>query len=1078
MPSPQTPKSVTLFLEDSLTSRRSAAPEDILFKQLGPVASGAVIPGLGSAAAISNRPFKGPLVPVDPTKPLLGSINLTPLATTGEQFQSEISTTVSIRGQMFVVSSGGGGTLQVTNATNPAAITLEERVTLTGFNSQSVASYGNLLAVALSPSDYASNGGKGVVRFYRVGAEGGLTFLQDVQVGYLPDSIAFNDKGTKLVIANEGEPITGYGVAGGKDPVGSIGIIDIKGQANLRFSYTELDFAGLTLPAGLRISGPALTTQATDIEPEYVSIMGNYAYVTLQENNGVAKVNLKTNSIETIFALGAVDFKNQLVDLTDRDNPTGSTSLFKPLLGQNYEGLRMPDGIAAYSVKGKDYFVTANEGDGREYTQGTAPDVVVTYTDEARGSGNANRVRRLTDDATAGSPDRITTFGGRSISLFDADTGALLWDSGNTLQTIAVAAGMYADGRSDDKGVEPEGVVVAQMKGRSYAIVSMERTSSSMLAVFDVTDPAAVSFVTSTVIAGSISPEGLHVVEAKQSPTGRDQLIVSNEVSNSLNVFDLEALIAAPPVAGAGTFASTMLKDVAGGPELKITSLITNGEFTNGLNPGDSVYAPAGIFDGIGAYDNGDGTYSVLVNSELGSAAGYGYLVNGVALTGARVSKFIVDKDTDDNASNGYQSSILSGGIAYSAIYDATGALVSNISQVEGGGFGRFCSSTYIGANSFGGGRGFADGIYLTGEENSNVGRMWALDTATGGFWSLPGLGRAGWETGTLIDTGSQSTVGVLLMDDNTAPIYLWVGEKSTASGASFLQRNGLASSQGNLYTWVPSVGSIGTAAGTAGVPDSADLSLVELGVGASGTWELLGSGTEVAALNGTQLKDLALGKGALQLTRLEDVHVNPANGQQAVFATTGGSGADVFGNLLTLDFAAAFDADGQIAAANTTALKVIYDADRLAVPASGIRSPDNLTWGDDDFIYIQEDRSVAASNFAPEFGEASIWKLNPNATDLLTGQALTERWAQIDRTAVPLAYGQTDPNPADYGNWESSGIIDVSTLYDAPAGSFFIADVQAHNLRNGNLSGNGNLPGSYLVEGGQLNLIQQTALI
>ena len=129
---------------------------------------------------------------------------------------------------------------------------------------------------------------------------------------------------------------------------------------------------------------------------------------------------------------------------------------------------------------------------------------------------------------------------GRSISLFDGDTGALLWDSGNTLQTIAVAAGVYDDTRSDDKGVEPEGVVVAQLNGRSYAIVGMERAPrSSMLAVFDVTDPKAVSFVTSAVIGGSISPEGLKVVEAKQSPTGRAQLIVSNEVSNSLNVFDL-----------------------------------------------------------------------------------------------------------------------------------------------------------------------------------------------------------------------------------------------------------------------------------------------------------------------------------------------------------------------------------------------------------------------------------------------------------------------------------------------------------------------------------------------------------
>jgi hypothetical protein len=936
------------------------------------------------------------------------------------------------------------------------------RVDLKGYNSQSVASYGNLLAVALSPSDYTTNGGKGLVRFYRVGTDGTLAFLQDVQVGYLPDSIAFNDQGTKLVIANEGEPISGYATDRSKDPAGSIGIIDIQGRVNPRFSYTDLRFDTVTLPDGFRISGPKDTTQATDIEPEYVSILGNVAYVTLQENNGVAKVNLATNSIEKIFALGTVDFKNQLVDLSDKDGG------FKPKLGQNFEGLRMPDGIAAYRVKGKDYFVTANEGDARDYPG---------YKDES-GNGPDPNVRTLTDDANVGASDRATTFGSRSISVFDGDTGALLWDSGNTLQTVAFAAGVYADGRSDSKGVEPEGVVVAQLKGRTYAIVSLERTTSSMLAVFDVTNPSAGAFVTSAVIPGSISPEGLHIVEAKQSPTGRPQLVVSNEVSNTLNVFDLEALIAAPPVAGAGSFTSTMLKDVdvAGGPELKISSLITNGEFTDGLNAGDSVYAPTGIFDGMGAYDNGNGTYTLLVNSELGSSAGYGYLVNGVALTGARVSKFIVDKDTDDDASNGYQSSILSGGIAYSAIYDANGAPVTSASQIEGGGFGRFCSSTYIGANSFGGGRGFADGIYLTGEENGNVGRFWALDTATGGFWSLPGLGRAGWENATLIDTGSPDTVAVLLMDDNTAPIYLWVGEKSSAPGATFLERNGLAPSQGRLYTWAPSGGSIGTSEGTAGVPDSADLNKLALGAAAGGTWQQLGTGTDVAALTGAQLKDLAFSKGALQLTRLEDVHVNPTNGQQAVFATTGGSGADLFGNLITLDFAGAFDAAGRIGAGSTTALKVIYDADRLAVPATGIRSPDNLTWSKDGFIYVQEDRSVAASNFAPEFGEASIWKVSSTATDPVTGQAVSERWAQIDRTAVPTAYGQGDPRASDAGNWESSGIIDVSDIYGAPSGSVFLADVQAHSLSGGNLGnlvGPSSFPG-YLVEGGQINLIQQ----
>ena len=318
--------------------------------------------------------------------------------------------------------------------------------------------------------------------------------------------------------------------------------------------------------------------------------------------------------------------------------------------------------------------------------------------------------------------------------------------------------------------MEPEGIVVAQLNGRSYAIASLERTTSSMLVVFDVTDPSAGQFVTSTVINGSVSPEGLHIVEAKQSPTGRAQLVVSNEVSNTLNVFDLEALIAAPPVAGAGTFASTMLKDVGGGPQLQISSLITNGEFTNGLNPGDSVFAPVGIFDGMGAYDNGNGTYSLLVNAEIGPGKGYGFSVEGLnpVVDGARISKFIIDKDSDDDASNGFQSKLLAGGLAYDEV-------ISPVAGFATGAMNRFCSANLIQAGAFNG-RGFADTIFLMGEESAPGNRFFALDPNGGKLYHVPAFGFGGWESATAVDTGNANTVAVMLFDDANAPLYLWVG--------------------------------------------------------------------------------------------------------------------------------------------------------------------------------------------------------------------------------------------------------------------------------------------------------------
>ena len=156
--------------------------------------------------------------------------------------------------------------------------------------------------------------------------------------------------------------------------------------------------------------------------------------------------------------------------------------------------------------------------------------------------------------------------------------------------------------------------------------------------------------------------------------------------------------------------------------------------------------------------------------------------------------------------------------------------------------------------------------------------------------------------------------------------------------------------------------------------------------------------------------------------------------------------------------------ATGLLAAGANTSMKVVVDADRLTgtSPLNDLRSPDGLAWSG-NYLYVQEDRSVPAGTAAGNFGsqEASIWKV-----DAITGTK--QRWAQIDRTAVPTAYGQSDSAPTDIGSWESSGVFDVSAMYGASTGSYFLADVQAHSLTNGNIVGS-----HYLTEGGQIDLIQ-----
>lgn len=210
-----------------------------------------------------------------------------------------------------------------------------------------------------------------------------------------------------------------------------------------------------------------------------------------------------------------------------------------------------------------------------------------------------------------------------------------------------------------------------------------------------------------------------------------------------------------------------------------------------------------------------------------------------------------------------------------------------------------------------------------------------------------------------------------------------------------------------------------------------------------------------------------------MQFSRPEDGDTNPLNGKQVVFNTTGSSAfgnGDKYGNVITLDFTASFAANGQLNGAGSTVLKVIYSGDQLADPTTGLRSPDNLTWSADGSIYVQEDRTVSPWGSV----DGSIWKLSDSKVDPVTGQAVAERWAVIERQTP---YGQSDafpigpaPDYANSGEWESSGILDVSKIYGLAPGSMFLGDVQAHGLKDGNIWGDG-----YLVEGGQLNLIHQS---
>ncbi|MBN1928726.1 MAG: esterase-like activity of phytase family protein, partial [Chlorobiaceae bacterium] len=241
---------------------------------------------------------------------------------------SEITAYDSNTKTAFVI--GGSDQMYVVSLADPSNPVLVETVQLAG-KAQSVAvNADGLIAVAVdqegSVDDVRENGSTatyhadGLVQFFNYD---GVTVSEagQVTVGSLPDSLVFNDDGTVLVTANEGEPNQFYGTDDDSmDPVGSISIINIDAADPGESVVTTLGFEAwngqleLLRNKGIRISGDDAADGidgnlvVQDIEPEYVTISGDKAYVTLQENNAIAVVDLATKEITDIFSAGLKDW--------------------------------------------------------------------------------------------------------------------------------------------------------------------------------------------------------------------------------------------------------------------------------------------------------------------------------------------------------------------------------------------------------------------------------------------------------------------------------------------------------------------------------------------------------------------------------------------------------------------------------------------------------------------------------------------------------------------------------------------------------------------------------------------------
>ncbi len=449
--------------------------------------------------------------------------------------------------------------------------------------------------------------------------------------------------------------------------------------------------------------------------------------------------------------------------------------------------------------------------------------------------------------------------------------------------------------------------------------------------------------------------------------------------------------------------------------------------FTVGETVG--AYRPLGILDGIGAYGSrGAGVNRLIVNHEISRTSGAPYqLANGTALTGSRISWFDIQQET---------FKVVDAGPAFDTIYDLSGDLVSDPAQI-GGGLDRFCSGRSIAAGEF----GFVDDVYLTGEETGG-GHLWALDVAEGELWGVGAAGAMAWENVTPVAWPNPSQVALLIGDDRVGvPLWLYVGEKNAIGDGSFLDRNGLA--EGTLHFWTTETG-------------TSALDFAGTGNSTGGAWKAVDPAVDVN--NMAALTTHALDNGAFMFSRPEDVHENPADKGQVVLASTGRNaflgGVDTWGTVYLIDV-------------DSAEVEILYDGNdagdgQFPAPQFGVRSPDNLTWASDGMIYVQEDRAVPSSlrPIWAEGGEAKIWQIDPGSGEVTL-------IAQVDPTAVPS--GQTNTAPTDVGNWETSGILDVTHLFDvAPGGLVLVFDVQAHSLKGGVIDS------AELVQGGQLGFLIQ----
>ncbi|SHM52720.1 choice-of-anchor I family protein [Gracilibacillus kekensis] len=403
--------------------------------------------------------------------------------------------------------------------------------------------------------------------------------LTSVEVGALPDMVSITPNGNKVLVANEGEPSEDYAI----NPEGTVSIIDISNgiEKNQQLSTETARFTEKIVEDDVRKVHPG-SSYPENLEPEYIVVdqASQYGYVVLQESNAIAKLDIATGEFLTVKSLGYKDFslEQNKLDASDKDDMINIRNW--PVLS-----IYQPDGMDIINIDGKSYILTANEGDAQDWDGFSEEervndlkgdyqlnaDLYDGYTQEEldrlveNGLFDNEQLGRLKTSIShpvneEGKYEAIYGYGGRSFSIWDANSMELVYDSGSDFENkIATFQPDYFhsnndedtfESRSDDKGVEPESVITGKVNGTNYAFIGLERQGGIM--VYDLTNLTSPQFenyfssrhfngqdeeVTSA--SGDVAPEGLTFIPENQSPTGKSILLAAHEVSGTIAAYEI-----------------------------------------------------------------------------------------------------------------------------------------------------------------------------------------------------------------------------------------------------------------------------------------------------------------------------------------------------------------------------------------------------------------------------------------------------------------------------------------------------------------------------------------------------------